>query len=129
MRRKKTEERLQIQICTWLKFAYPRVIFTCDLSSGMGMTIGQAVKAQQMRSSKGLPDLFIAEPRGKYNGLFIEFKKEGTKIFKPDGSLYSNEHISNQYLILNQLQQKGYRAVFAVGLTDAMTKINTYLRG
>ena len=128
----KREERLQIQICRWLKYSYPKTIFTCDLASGMKLSIGQAVKSKQMRSSKGMPDLMIFEPRGIYGGLFIELKKGGTKIFKSDGTLYgkagkSAMHIKEQFEILNKLKSRGYCAVFGIGFTDTITKINAYM--
>jgi hypothetical protein len=61
--KKQKEEKVQIQICKYLHKFYPNVIFTCDLSSGMKLPIHIAAKNKQMRSSRGLPDLFIAAAR------------------------------------------------------------------
>jgi len=35
-----------------------------------------------MRSCAGLPDIMIFEPRKQKAGMFLEVKKEGTKIYK-----------------------------------------------
>jgi hypothetical protein len=61
----KAEEKLQIAVCKYLKLQYPDVIFTAE-SSGLKLTIGQAVIAKQLRSSKGLPDIMIFQPNLHY---------------------------------------------------------------
>jgi len=106
---------------------YPKIIFTCDLSSGMKMTMGQAVQSAKMRSSRGLPDLMIFERRGGFNGLFIELKVAGTRIKLKDGTLTTDKHIREQYTILCLLMNKGYRAAFGVGFDHTIAIINEYL--
>ena len=68
------EENLQIAVCNYLRAQYPKVLFNSDLS-GIKLTMGQAVKAKKLRSSKGFPDLVIYEPRGNYHALFLELKR------------------------------------------------------
>ena len=121
------EESLQIAVCNYLRLQYPAVIFTCDLASGMKLTMGQAVRATKMRSSRGLPDLFIAEPRGGYAGMFIELKKEGTKIILNNGQMTADKHIQEQAEILKKLQAKGYDAIFCVGFNEAKKMIDNYM--
>ena len=76
-------------------------------------------------------DMFIAEPKKKqgktYHGLFIELKKEDTKIYKKDGTLVANEHIREQYDTMQQLRQAGYYADFACGRNAAKSLIDWYL--
>lgn len=143
------EEKVQIKVCNYLHKAYPRVIFTCDLSSGMRLPIHIAAKNKKMRSSRGLPDLFIATPQFKfkreyggdmgnrvisedkiitYTGLFMELKSEDTVIFNRDGSLRKDEHLQEQQAILTDLQGKGYKAVFAVGYKQAVDIIDEYMK-
>lgn len=121
------EEKIQQQVCQWLKLQYPNVIFTCDLSSGMKLTIGQAVKASKMRSSRGLPDIFIAEPVNGFHGLFLELKRKEAKVFKMDGSLYNNPHLKEQNVILDLLRKKGYVAEFCIGFDQTIRFIKNYL--
>lgn len=130
------EESLQIAVCNYLRLQYPATIFMCDIASGMRMTIGQATKAKKMRSSRGQPDLFIAQQKvvegdefNRYThcGLFIELKREGVRLKKRDGS-WADDHIREQASVLEALRNRGYRAVFAVGFDEAKSIIDDYLR-
>lgn len=121
----KHEENLQIAVCRYLKMQYPKVLFTSD-ASGVRLTMGQAVKMKRMRSCPGWPDLFIAEPRGEYHGLFIELKPNGKKIIKRDGTP-ATPHIDEQMKMIECLIAKGYLAAMCVGFDDTKTAIDTYL--
>ena len=125
----KREESIQIAVCNYLKSDYPDVIFTCDLSSGMKLTIGQAVKAQKMRSGRGLPDIMILEPRGegefRYCGLMIELKSE--KAGNKNGTVKQTDHVREQAEVLKALEKRGYMARFAIGFSEAKTIIDFYL--
>lgn len=123
----KKEESFHISLCMWLKLQYPHVIFFSE-SSGIRLTMGQAVKLKKLRSlSKGLPDLFIAEPRGIYHGLFIELKAAGVKCYKRDGSPI-NDHFKEQKETLDKLKAKGYMATFGVGFDETKKIIDNYLK-
>ena len=52
------EETLHLSICRYIKFAYPKVLFTSE-SSGLRVSINQAKKLKDMRSCSGLPDIMI----------------------------------------------------------------------
>jgi hypothetical protein len=125
----KKEEQIQIAVCNYLKLFYPDVIFTCDLSSGMKLTIGQSVKSAKMRSSRGLPDIMILEPRGegefRYCGLMIELKSE--KAGNKNGTVKATDHTREQAAILERLEKKGYMAKFAIGFAEAKNIIDFYL--
>ena len=123
----KHEEKLQLLVCKWLALQYPNVIFSCDLASGMPLSVGQAVKAAKMRSSKAYPDLFIAEAMGGYHGLYVELKKEGTKLHAVRTIGYATEHLAEQAAMLDRLKVKGYQALFAVGFAEAEHIIKDYL--
>ena len=62
-----------------------------------------------------------------YYGLFIELKKEGTRIFKKDGTLVADEHIREQFDMLAELRNRGYAAEFACGFDEAKKIIDEYL--
>ena len=124
----KHEERLQSQVCQYLKLQYPHVIFTCE-PSGIRVSIGMAKKLAKHRSGKGLPDLMILHPRGDYyHGLMLELKADGTTIFKRNGEVVSNEHIQEQLNVLMRLRSLGYKAEFAVGFNEAKELIDNYLK-
>lgn len=125
--RKKREEKVQLSICKYIAVQYKNVIFSCDLASGMKLSIGQAVKAKKMRSSRGYPDLFIAEPMHSFNGLYIEIKKEGVRVWLKDGSLSQEKHIQEQAAMLDKLVNKGYMACFGVGFDMCKEIIDQYM--
>jgi len=144
----KKEENLQIAICQWIRWTYPEIIFQSDIASGLYLTIGQAVKAQKMRSKRGNPDIFIAEPKPfkntigfEYCGLFLELKKEGTKIIRTEDARkvlkgefklrkagdYWDNHIEEQAQLMEVLTKKGYFCSFGIGFDDSIKIISDYL--
>lgn len=94
------EEIIHKAICERIKLQYPNLLFNTDLS-GINLTQGQARKVKKLRSNKGWPDIFIAEPRGWFNvdvdenhknvraflfaGLYLEVKHETP--WRKDGTL------------------------------------------
>lgn len=120
------EQDIHISICQYIKLQYPNVIFTSE-SSGLRVSMYQAKLLKKMRSSAGLPDIMILEPRKGYYGLFLEVKRDDFKVYKKDGGLVKNTHIEEQEEILHQLSQKGYKAMFVCGFDDAKAFIDYYL--
>lgn len=123
-----SEAGVHRQVCDYLRYTYPEVIFISDVGSGVKLTMGQAIKAKALRSRRGVPDLFVAEPRGAYHGLFIELKKEGATVYLKGGKLSTNSHIQEQAQMLQDLINRGYRACFAVGYKEATWVIDQYLK-
>lgn len=141
-----TESELQTQVADYIRLRYPKVLFHSDFGSGIKLTMGQAIKQKRQNGGRrAWPDMFIAEPRAPkklikregwlpadifgcgYHGLFLELKKEGTRLRKKNGD-YASEHIKEQSLLLRALGDKGYRAVFVVGFDEAKKIIDEYLR-
>mgnify|MGYP000984260708 CR=1 FL=1 len=137
-----SEENLQIMVADYLRLQYPNVLFHSDYGSGIKLTIGQAVIQKRLNGGKrSWPDMFIAK-KGvdrrdisecnrcialfPANGLFLELKKDGTRLKKKDGS-WANEHIAEQAETLEQLRKEDYKAEFAVGFDEAKQIIDEYL--
>ena len=120
------EEAVHIAICDYIRAKYPYAIFTSE-SSGIRVFWKQAKALKRMRSSAGLPDIMIFEPRKSYYGLFLEVKRENFAVYKKDGGLVSNTHIQEQEDILHRLKQRGYMAEFVRGFDDAKALIDYYL--
>lgn len=102
-------------------------MFNSDMS-GVKLTKLQAFRAAKLRSSKGFPDLAIYEHRGGFAALFVELKKDRGELFCKDGLFRKTEHIESQRVMLNNLNKKGYKAVFACGIDEAKTIIDEYLK-
>lgn len=126
MRKKPTEESLQVAVSTYLMMQYPYLIFTAE-SSGIRLTMGQAVKAKKLRSQRGLPDMMIFEPRGRFHGLMIELKKEGEFPFKIKGGLKAGKHLKEQAEAMDALKKRGYGACFCTGFDQARDVIDKYM--
>ena len=65
----------------------------------------------------------IFEPKGDYNGMFIELKRKGEMVFRKDGSVRSDVHLQEQWEMLQRLRTRGYYACFAIGFDQAVTQI------
>ena len=123
-----SEADLQVQVADYLRLQYPSVMFHSDFGSGIKLTMGQAIKQKRQNGGRrAWPDMSLAEPRGKYHGAYIELKKAGTKIFTKKGTLVANEHIREQFDVLEQLRKRGYMAEFACGFDEAKEIIDKYL--
>lgn len=134
------ESDLQIMVADYLRLQYPDVIFHSDFGSGIKLTLGQAAKQKRQNGGRrAWPDMFIAEPVHKSiagivalgrncSGLFLELKKDGTRLKKKNGD-WATPHIAEQANILEKLRQRGYAAVFAVGFDEAKRIIDNYLGG
>ena len=135
----KKEEEIHLRVCDYLRKNYPDVLFRTDFSSGMKMSPGQAAKHKKFQKSRAWPDLFIAESgvvefkedgliaHLRKNGMFLELKAEGTRLYKKDGTLRKNKHIEEQSEMLDKLNESGYYARFAVGYDEAIQIITDYL--
>lgn len=152
-----SERELQGQVAEYIAIKYPRTAFHADYGSGLHMSKGQAaVQRRQQGGRRGWPDLFVATPvfsdghmaenlwwgsvqieDGGYEiggvsqyislGLFIELKREGTRIRKMDGS-YASAHIAEQAAVMDELKKVGYSAGFACGFAEAREIIDFYMR-
>ena len=129
------ESELQVAVADYIIRAYPEVVFHSDFGSGAKLRPYQA-KIQKMQNGgrRAWPDLFIAEPTCRENcgcdiwnhGLFIELKKDGTRLKKKNGE-WASDHIAEQAEVLGELRKRGYIATFAVGLDSAINIIDDYL--
>lgn len=124
-----TEHQVQLKLCEYLRLQYPRVIFASDFGAGVKLNKFQAAMQKMFKSSRGYPDIFIAEPVGEYHGLFIELKRDGARVWLQNGKLSTEKHIQEQAAMLNELNLKNYWALFAVGFDHAKGVVDWYLGG
>lgn len=120
---KRTEYDLHKAVADYLRLKH--ILFHSDTGSGVKLTKGQAAKMKAIQGGRGWPDIFIAEPIGYFHGLFIELKLEGTRLRKKNGE-WASEHIREQAEVLEMLQMRGYKAVFCVGIDEAIKVIDEY---
>ena len=124
-----SELELQIVVADYLRLQYPDILFHSDFGSGAHLTVRQAIiQKRQNGGRRGYPDLFIAESRNKYHGLYLEIKTESNSPYKKDGTLKKDKHIEEQAEMLEKLCARGYKAEFGVGIEECKKIIDEYLR-
>lgn len=132
-----SEAEIQANVALYLRMQYPDVLFRSDFGAGAKLRPWQA-KVQKMQNGgrRAWPDMFIAEPAPRcidggwdyeWHGLFLELKKDGVRLKKKSGE-WASEHIAEQASVLKCLQDKGYKADFAIGYDQAIQKIDEYLK-
>lgn len=123
--RNNREYQICKNIAIYMRLQYPNVIFHFDLA-GLNLSRAQAGMMKAIQGGRGWPDLFIAEPRDIFKGLFIEIKPEGTKIYNKK-SLPATPHLKEQEDCLFRLENNEYAAKFGVGFDECKNLIDDYL--
>jgi hypothetical protein len=119
------EESEQTRLVKYLKAQ--GLLYRCS-PEGIRISIGMAVKLKKQGVIvRGLPDIEIFEPIGESHGLFIELKRTDFKLRTKNGSLYKDEHLSEQLEMLLALQKKGYAVSFAAGFQHAKELVDAYM--
>lgn len=128
-----TEADLYEQLAQYMNLKYPGVPYHFDLS-GVNNPSPRTRALYARLNKRAWPDLFLAVPHYEgspelgSHGLFLELKKVGTRLQKRDGG-WASPHIAEQAAVLDQLGDQGYIAQFACGYEDAVTVIESYLKG
>ena len=126
--KKQPEFELQRQICRWLDYQYPNVLYLSDTVASIKLTMPQAVRNKQIQKDGfKTPDLIILQPNNQYHGLFIELKVKSP--FKKDGTLLKDEHLEAQQKTINDLLNHGYFACFSWSFEMTFDIINNYIKG
>lgn len=125
------EDALYEQLARYLNLKHPGTVFHFDLS-GVWTPSHKARNLYGRLNRRAWPDLFIAQAGHMedvpYSGLFIELKREGTRLRKKTGE-WASEHIAEQAAVLAELAGLGFGAAFAVGFDEAAELIDNYLGG
>jgi hypothetical protein len=109
-----SEAQIQELLVRMLRNARPPLLFT---TTGAGLQCGVKcrVRMNRMGYCKGMPDLFIFEPRNGSHGLVIELKTDA-------GALRAEQRD-----MLARFRANGYTAVVAYGLDEAVRAVEAYL--
>lgn len=118
-----SESTQQALIVKWWRLQYPK-FSKLLIPSQSGVMVGGrnkfAIIAKQKREGwiKGVPDIFIAVPRGGKFGLWIELKDVG----KTEKALSDEQ---SEYL--TDLSEQGYESIWCAGADIAIAAIKTYM--
>jgi hypothetical protein len=114
------ESKSQQALITWWAYTWRQYKLPCEallfaIPNGGARRIVEAVIMKREGVRKGIPDLFLAVPRGRYHGLFIEMKTTLGRL-SPE-----------QKCVGSFLSDGGYCWIVARSTQDAMTIIDRYL--
>lgn len=116
------------QLARYIRIQYPNVLYKFNHEDARKRGLRLQFLIKLLSSGRSWPDLQIAEPRKGYAGLFIEIKRDGTRIKKRNGE-WASEHLEAQHEMCKQLEARGYCAAIAVGFDAAKKVIDEYLTG
>ena len=114
-----TEHQEQAALIEWCRSQWavlPELSRLFAIPNGGLRNIVVAKKLKAEGSRKGVPDLFLPIPRGKYHGMFIEMKRAA-------GGRISVE----QKDWIEFLEEQGYYTIVAYGWEHARIRIEYYL--
>ena len=138
---KKQEEKDSLILAKYMKAK--KILYRYDVGADIKLTMGQSVKVKALQMiERGYPDLFLAEPRNGYHGLYIELKKNKSEVYLKDGATYKKkkvpikhrgktvghyDHIQEQVKMHERLRSKGYKVEFGFGFKHCVEIIEKYL--
>ncbi len=117
----KSEHTIQCEVILWwhynhAKYRLPEFALYAVPSGGHRSPVtGAMLKAEGVRP--GIPDLFLAVPRGSLHGMAIEMKRPGGAASDA------------QLEVLNYLESVGYATHICDSLDKAIEVVTTYLEG
>lgn len=112
-----TEHEEQSAVVEWAEYR-PEIrdhLFAIPNGGKRDIRVARKLKAEGVRP--GVPDMFLALPRGRCHGLFIEMKSDNGRPSQ------------NQKIWGDRLQRQGYHWVVCRGAQEAIAAIQNYLRG
>lgn len=128
-----SENDLYEALARYVRLSHPDALFHFDLS-GMWTPSHKARNLYGRLNARSWPDFQLCAPAmmpgttNIYYGLFLELKKDGTRLRKRNGE-WASEHLAEQAMMLSRLHDAGYCAVFAVGLDEAIAAVDSYMAG
>lgn len=118
MRYQEEHEEQRTLMQWWALYSKSKGLSECLLfaiPNGGFRHISVAMKLKQEGVRAGVPDLFLALPRGNYHGLFIEMKKaKGGRVS------------DSQNAVMTSLVRQGYACAVCHGWTAARLQIERY---
>ena len=115
-----SESQEQCSLFAWWNWTCSRwpdaVMFAIPNGGWRSLRTAARLKAEGVLA--GVPDIFLAAPRGPFHGLFVEMKRaSGGTVSKP------------QKLVMARLQAAGYACRVCRGFADARAAVEEYLNG
>lgn len=112
---KHLEHDLQKECIRWFRMQYPKlVLFSIPNGSYCGIRQARILISEGLL--KGVPDLFLAYPNDKYNGLFIEMKAGKKGVVREE-----------QKMLMERLEECKYKCQVCRSFEEFKECVDTYL--
>lgn len=118
--RETSEHDEQVALFQWIFMQlnkYPELNNIFAIPNGGHRHKLTAIKLKKEGVRAGVLDIFLAYPKGKYHGLFLEMKVKNNRLQ------------DNQKEWINRLEPAGYKCVVCWSWLDAKQAILEYLEG
>lgn len=109
----RSESAEQSMLVRWLRL---QNLLVHSIPNGGRRSVWTGERERAMGLLKGVCDLFLAEPRGKYHGFYIEMKSKGAKP-RPE-----------QLAFMAAAEQRGYAARWYDSFEAAQVGVEGYLK-
>lgn len=122
------EDKEHAEFLNYCKVTYPDLIVIHTPSEGR-RTQFERYKASLLGLTKGVPDFIIPRKMGVFNGLVIEMKATGKKIYLKDGKTFvADETIRRQAAMIERFRLEGWMGTFSLGISEAKQILAIYLQ-
>jgi hypothetical protein len=123
------EDKLQNAVINYAEAKHKAMAIPCNTESKKSKF--EQYKFLVMGGRRFTLDIFFPYPKGVYNGLFLELKADGQKIYKKNGQFFAGkkgEHIRGQYERMLEHRLQGFKAEFAIGIDQAIIILDEYFK-
>ena len=108
------ESELQRACLKYFKLKYPNILIFAIPNGGKRDIVTASIMKRE-GVVRGIPDLFIAYPNGKYAGMFVELK------------VGNNKPTKHQKEIMKMLENTGYCVSVCYTINEFIYKVNSYV--
>ena len=110
------EQAALMKLCAAKTYQYPDLAYIFAIPNGGQRNLVTAARLKAEGVKPGIPDLFLAVPKGDYHGMFIEMKA------RQNGKLSVH-----QKACIASFKRRGYACVVAYGWEEAWAEIVKYI--
>lgn len=113
-----TEAQIQMAFVDYVRYKHPRVEECLIHIPNEGRrSLREGAKQKRLGLTRGVSDLFFAQPLGNYSGLWIEVKTKAGRVTK------------EQVAFCALMNKSGYLARVVRSLEEAIELFESYIKG
>lgn len=109
-----SEDHIQKTVMEWVRMRPLLSPYVFHIPNGGDRTVSYRAKLKKMGLKPGVSDLFVALPRAKYCGMFLELKSEKGRLSV------------EQKVFLSDMEKVGYLTKVCFSIEEAIQAIEEY---